>query len=176
MDNSSKHLVVTIGEVHPFPDAKCNIEQALKILEEAAEVFCAWQDYDHALDNAITFDWQHGSATKCDRARENLLGECADLIMACTNMMHGAGQTVPDHIEIEDYKCPITKDHMRFLLAKASCIFQSEGIINNLVTADITMMTIVETCEIIANLNEKDFTPYMEACEKRNRERGRYDG
>jgi len=53
MDNSSQHLVVTIGEVHPFPSAKCNVSQTLKILEEAAEVFCAWQDYDGNVSSRL---------------------------------------------------------------------------------------------------------------------------
>lgn len=37
---------VSIGEVATFPGAKADKAQALKVLEEAAEVFGAWQQFD----------------------------------------------------------------------------------------------------------------------------------
>ena len=90
---------VTIPTIKAF----CNLEpkaQALKPLEEAAEVFGAWQVYDSD-----------------DRTNEGynahiLLDEIADCIQACANLA--------------------------------------------------------------AMVGVSDLTPYMERCEERNRERGRY--
>lgn len=90
---------VTIPTIKTF----CNLEpkaQALKPLEEAAEVFGAWQVYD-------SDDVMHTGYN-----RRVLLDEIADCIQACAN------------------------------LAAMLCV--------------------------------GDLTPYMESCEERNRERGRY--
>lgn len=84
-------MAVEIGTVQTFPDVKPDKAQALKVLEEAAEVFGAWQLGDE--DAGI------------------LLDECADVIQA--------------------------------------------------------------TCNMIAAYGVRDFTDFMEACRKRNAERGR---
>lgn len=90
---------VTIPTIKAF----CNLEpkaQALKPLEEAAEVFGAWQVYD---------------SDDCTHAGYNahvMLDEIADCIQACANLA--------------------------------------------------------------AMVGVSDLTPYMESCEERNRERGRY--
>lgn len=90
---------VTIPTIKAF----CNLEpkaQALKPLEEAAEVFGAWQVYDS--DDVMHIGY-NGSV---------LLDEIADCIQACANLA--------------------------------------------------------------AMVGVSDLTPYMERCEQRNRERGRY--
>ena len=90
---------VTIPTIKAF----CNLEpktQALKPLEEAAEVFGAWQVYD---SDDRTHAGYNGSI---------LLDEIADCIQACANLA--------------------------------------------------------------AMVGVSDLTPYMERCEERNRERGRY--
>lgn len=69
---------VKIGEVETFPDAKADKAQALKVLEEAAEVFGAWQ----ALDTG-----------ECSsRKRIDVLNECADVIQAVANLIDAMGE------------------------------------------------------------------------------------
>lgn len=94
--------MVKIGDVETFREIDADKAQALKVLEEAAEVFGAWQvleepDYSDDGDVSAFVD--------------DILNECADVIMA--------------------------------------------------------------TCNMISALDVDDFTPYMEACRKRNEERGR---
>lgn len=69
---------VNIGEVATFPGAKADKAQALKVLEEAAEVFGAWQ-YDDIKSSAIS--------------RWRVLAECADVIQATCNLIAGMGVT-----------------------------------------------------------------------------------
>lgn len=86
---------VRVGSVRRFDDVRPDKAQALKPLEEAAEVFGAWQD-THLPE---------------DRRREKVLDECADVIQATLNL--------------------------------------------------------------VAALGVEDFRPWMDACERRNRKRGR---
>ena len=69
-------MSVTIGTVETFPDVRPDKAQAVKLLEEAAEVFAAWQVWD-------------------DRARmfglSDAIDECADLIQATSNLLAGLG-------------------------------------------------------------------------------------
>ena len=67
---------MVIGDIDTFPDAKPSKEQAVKILEEASEVFGAWQQWH--LE-------QHSAEL------EHLLHECADLFQATANMLAGLG-------------------------------------------------------------------------------------
>ena len=77
-DNKSTGCSVKIGEVATFPDAKADKAQALKVLEEAAEVFGAWQ----ALDTG-----------ECSsRKRIGLLNECADVIQSVANLVYAMGE------------------------------------------------------------------------------------
>ena len=94
---------VTIPHVRTFPDAEPSKEQALKPLEEAAEVFAAWQRWDL---------WT-GIDLRESMMREAIVDECCDVIMA--------------------------------------------------------------TCNLLASLGVTDLTEAMAKCERRNRERGRYD-
>ena len=86
---------VTIPPVRAFSHVAPDKTQALKPLEEAAEVFGAWQS-THLPE---------------DRRREQILAECADVIQATLNL--------------------------------------------------------------VAAYGVEDFRPWMKACERRNRERGR---
>ena len=65
---------VNVGEVPVFPDAKPDKEQVKKVLEEAAEVFGAWQESDigNISDYAV-------------------LDEIADLITASCNLASALG-------------------------------------------------------------------------------------
>lgn len=64
-------MAVEIGTVQTFPDVKPDKAQALKVLEEAAEVFGAWQLGDEDAGY--------------------LLDECADVIQATCNLLAACG-------------------------------------------------------------------------------------
>lgn len=68
---------VSIGDVATFPGAKADKAQALKVLEEAAEVFGAWQQFDDGKSPALS--------------RWLVLAECADVIQATCNLVAGMG-------------------------------------------------------------------------------------
>ena len=96
----SKGSIVNVGHVATFAHVEPSKEQALKALEEAAEVFGAWQLWDAACyDNARKV------------AEVALLDECADVVQA--------------------------------------------------------------TCNLVAAFGIVDFTSWMDACKRRNEERGR---
>ena len=71
---------VSIGEVATFPGAKADKAQALKVLEEAAEVFGAWQAFNADQDGNTS-------------AIFLLLDECADVIQATCNLVAALGVT-----------------------------------------------------------------------------------
>ena len=97
---------IKLGAVRAFPRVEPTKEQALKPLEEAAEVFGTWQVFWDAVEGT--------SEKRVHAARESLFAEIADTITAC--------------------------------------------------------------CNLAAALGVTDLTPYLAACEERNRKRGRYDG
>lgn len=65
---------VNIGKVATFPGVKPDKAQALKVLEEAAEVFGAWQAFNADQDGNTS-------------AIFLLLDECADVIQAVSNLV-----------------------------------------------------------------------------------------
>lgn len=67
---------LTIGEVALFDAPRADKEQAVKVLEEAAEVLGAWQSYDR---------------TRSDTSRGLLLDECADVVQAVANLVGALG-------------------------------------------------------------------------------------
>ena len=69
-------MAVRIGDIETFPGVEPGKEQAVKVLEEASEVFGAWQQWH--LE-------RHGAEL------EHLLHECADLLQATANMLAGLG-------------------------------------------------------------------------------------
>lgn len=101
--------MVKLGDVQTFREVKPDKAQALKPLEEAAEVLESWKEYEKVREEETEAygkprDWT------CVM-RDDLLDECADVIQA--------------------------------------------------------------TCNLIAALGVDDFAPYIQACKKRNEERGR---
>lgn len=77
-DDHAGLVRVNIGEVATFPGVKADKAQALKVLEEAAEVFGAWQ----ALDTG-----------ECSsRKRVDVLNECADVIQSVANLIYAMGE------------------------------------------------------------------------------------
>lgn len=65
---------VNVGEVAVFPNAKADKEQAKKVLEEAAEVFGAWQDMSCGIST-----------------ESEVVEEVADLITASCNLASALG-------------------------------------------------------------------------------------
>jgi len=63
-----------LGEVRTFPNVRADKEQALKPLEEAAEVFSAWESW-----------------TECNGSSDQILEEIADCITACCNLAAALG-------------------------------------------------------------------------------------
>lgn len=103
---------INIGTVRAFDHVVPNKEQALKPLEEAAEVFGAWQEWDKYHRMYPVFDYPKAQASKA--MKEQILSECADVIQA--------------------------------------------------------------VCNLASSLGVYDLEPYIQACEQRNRERGRISG
>lgn len=76
-------MAVEIGTVQTFAGVRPDKAQALKVLEEAAEVFGAWQLWDD-LDPDEKCD---GFSAAC------LMAECADVIQATCNLLAAYGVT-----------------------------------------------------------------------------------
>ena len=79
-------MAVEIGTVQTLPDVKPDKAQALKVLEEAAEVFGAWRRLD-AMESGVVF--------------QDLKDECADVIQATCNLLAAYGvQDFTWHMEM----------------------------------------------------------------------------
>lgn len=79
VDGERENGHVNIGEVATFPGVKPDKAQALKVLEEAADMFGAWRaGYDHDHPNP---------------SRWPILDECADVIQATCNLVAAYGVT-----------------------------------------------------------------------------------
>ena len=71
---------VQVGSVRRFDEVKPDKTQALKVLEEAAEVFGAWQAWMVCEGRPLS-----------DYARDRLLDSCADVIQATLNLVSALG-------------------------------------------------------------------------------------
>lgn len=81
-------MIVEIGSVRAFPDVRPDKAQALKVVEEAAEVYAAWQDWN---------------ATGDEELEAFLLDEVADCITACANLAAALGyNSLQDAISIAE--------------------------------------------------------------------------
>lgn len=77
---------IKLGGVRAFPGVQPTKEQALKVVEESAEVFGAWQVL-WELWNAA----EGTSEKRVHSARELLFDEIADTIQACCNLAAALG-------------------------------------------------------------------------------------
>lgn len=79
---------IKLGGVRAFPDAQPTKEQAVKVLEEAAEVVEAFKrvDVGDLLPVARQFD-------DCNSRIKPLMGEIADTVTACCNLAAALGVT-----------------------------------------------------------------------------------
>ena len=75
-----KANAVRVGSVATFEGVKPDKAQALKVLEEAAEVFGAWQDWDRSMDCKPI-------------VRIAALNEIADVVQAACNLAAAFGVT-----------------------------------------------------------------------------------
>ena len=75
--------MVFIGDVTTWDTGCSPREQALKPLEEAAEVFSAWQDYDRTSDWGS--DWDEFTAH--NEALLSIVEECCDVVQATCNLL-----------------------------------------------------------------------------------------
>lgn len=76
-------MAIEIGTVQTFGDVKKDKAQALKVLEEAAEVFGAWQLWDDLEPDEKRDVFNAGC----------LMSECADVIQATCNLLAAYGVT-----------------------------------------------------------------------------------
>lgn len=74
--------LLNLRTFHEVEDSKA---QALKPLEEAAEVFGAWQDCDDYRDCRI--------AAFRDELKRDLIDECMDVVQATVNLLAAVGAT-----------------------------------------------------------------------------------
>ena len=79
------------GDVAPFADTKNDKWQALKPLEEAAEVFGAWQ----RLRSECNDDCNECTYRCINHAL--FIDECADVIQAITNLLDATGVSYMGH-------------------------------------------------------------------------------
>ena len=79
-------MQVMIGNVETFPDVKLSKAQALKPLEEAAEVFGAFQ----YLSDLLHTKNGNGPYETVDDGQE-LIDECCDTIQATANLLAAIG-------------------------------------------------------------------------------------
>lgn len=89
IDVRARRRRVEVGNVAVFRDVAPTKEQALKPLEEASEVFGAWQLYDRRLriDEAVGIT----GTLRAMELRDALLDECADAIQAVCNLAASLG-------------------------------------------------------------------------------------
>jgi hypothetical protein len=67
--------------IRPFRKTVCDKEQALKPLEEAAEIYGAWQEL--IIHNGAT----HDADARMAMLRDYVIDECVDTIQAAVNML-----------------------------------------------------------------------------------------
>ena len=78
-------MSVIIGEIETFPETHADKAQVLKILEESAEVFSAYESYA----GAVIVEGRESVASCASRTA--LVSECADVIQAVSNLLDALG-------------------------------------------------------------------------------------
>lgn len=82
---------VNFGEIPTFPDSKPDKKQAVKVLEEAAEAFSAWDILTKWRESEM-FSEDYKSAVDVPNI-EKLLDECCDVVQAVSNLVYAFGYT-----------------------------------------------------------------------------------
>lgn len=88
-DIRARRKAVEVGKVAVFREVRPDKAQALKPIEEAAEVFGAWQAWDKSrrIDEATGIP----NSPRTLEARDALLDECADVVQATCNLAASLG-------------------------------------------------------------------------------------
>lgn len=80
---------VVLPSMRVFDDVAADKEHAIKPLEEAAEVFAAWQEWDRYHSAHAVFD---GPKAECAKAMKAcIVDECCDVITATCNLLAALG-------------------------------------------------------------------------------------
>lgn len=82
---------IRVGSVRRFDHVETDKAQALKPMEEAAEVFGAWQEMERELAKCIAYGNESSGDGDVVAMRECLLAECADVIQATLNLVAAYG-------------------------------------------------------------------------------------
>lgn len=80
---------VEVGRVSALPCARADKAQALKVVEEAAEVFGAWQAYERRM--RLDAGTGLANSPQAMELRDALLDEVADCVTACAGMAAALG-------------------------------------------------------------------------------------
>lgn len=83
-------MAVLFGTIETFPNPKADRAQALKILEESAEVFSAMEQMEDCA-TSIDDDCKEWACYETCMYRGNLVDEIADTIQACANLLQALG-------------------------------------------------------------------------------------
>lgn len=82
---------IQMGSVRRFDNVKPDKAQALKPLDEAAEVFGAWQEMERERAKCLACGNESSGDVDVVAMREWLLVECADVIQATLNLVAALG-------------------------------------------------------------------------------------
>lgn len=175
-----------IIEVTPFVVDCSEDEQACKVLEEAAEVFGAWQNLD--LEYARAND----EKAYMPALRDAMADEIADVIQAACNLAYRYGcfeQVEMCHMELANMaalgsKCD-DKTMAVAVLQKATLLYSYWWRSVDMVDKSLTepekarlanrVDGLIVYAVALAERYGIDVAEAMQRCEQRNRERGRYD-
>ena len=92
--NRERAKAVSIPLVKAFPDAEASKAQAVKVLEEAAEVLGAFQQFDFWRGAGIIDDYPDINLEgTLDMYEIPLVEECCDVIVATCNLLAALGIT-----------------------------------------------------------------------------------
>lgn len=98
-------MSVKIGEVNTFPNVEPDKEQALKVLEESAEVFGAWQEWSYWNGRVDISENPYAASVRAHDAKGYLCEECADLVTAIANLLAGLGvEDFADWLQVVEEK------------------------------------------------------------------------
>ena len=84
--------MVTIPPVRCFDGSEADKPHALKPLEEAAEVFAAWQELDYLCESGVDAKLPAADFVETlEIHRQRIIEECADVIQAVCNLLSALG-------------------------------------------------------------------------------------
>lgn len=98
-NNPSFKYTVTLPAMHPLPNANLDTKDwPLKVVEEAAEVYSAWEQIQDHIDNIHTYPDDCVFEGTLRTAINALEAECADVIQTAVNIFWAAEKTKRSYI------------------------------------------------------------------------------